>query len=30
MFGEDTSTTLEQFRAGLGSASFDARRLLLE
>jgi hypothetical protein len=30
MFGEDTPTTLEEFRAELWSASFDARRLGLE
>ncbi len=29
MFGEDTPTTLEQVRAELWSASFDARRLAL-
>jgi hypothetical protein len=30
MFAEDTMATLDEFRAELWSASFDARRLALE
>jgi hypothetical protein len=30
MFGDDGFATLEEFRAELWSASFDARRLALE